>query len=323
MKNTFVALFVTFLFLSLSCNLKSQTENAGKTITKDSIITEDNIEEVVIEEEEDYQFQFETDPVYTYGCDEFSRDSIKLGLKKRIAEGKPLYVHIFVPLCDNENQGIVPTSKAFGDGLSLKTNLYWGAGYGMRTHFKRKKAWKLLSAKQDIDNNILERLVFVKKFPNKANVYLTIDAYRGDRMKECLVDYFDALSYKSVETYNTGKDTVLIRSNADLLILNGHNGLMDTGVTGVLNTTNNYKDAAVIACDSHSYFAERFKCTKSYPLVTTVSLLGPEAYVAHGIIDAWATLKTEEQIRLSAGDAMYYIFKRHQKGMRRMFKTGW
>jgi len=37
----------------------------------------------------------------------------------------------------------------------------------------------------------------------------------------------------------------------------------------------------------------------------------------------WALMKTNEQIRLAAGDAMYRVHKRNQKAMRAMFKTGW
>jgi len=31
------------------------------------------------------------------------------------------FIHILVALCDNENQGIVPVSKAIGNGRALRT----------------------------------------------------------------------------------------------------------------------------------------------------------------------------------------------------------
>ena len=111
-------------------------------------------------------------------------------MKKKIDDQQPLVIHVFVPLCDNDNQGIVPVNKTLGDGLNLRTNLYWGALYGVKTHFKKQKDWKLLSAEKDIDQNVLERVIFQKKYSNGAQVYLIADAYRGDRMKICLEDYY-------------------------------------------------------------------------------------------------------------------------------------
>ncbi len=256
-------------------------------------------------------------------CPEFSRDTIIAKLNNKIKDGNALFVHIFVPLCDNDNQGIIPTSKSLGDGLNLKTNLYWGAGYGIKTHFKRKKDWKLVFQQYDTDSNILEKVVFYKTFSNTAKVYLIADGYRGDRMEECLNDYLNSLAGIKKDSLSINNEQIGIQSNADLLIFNGHNGLMDVDVDLVYNKDGVFRDAAVISCVSYEYFTDYLKCLKSYPLVTSVSFLPPEAYVAEGIINSWALMKTNEQIRLAAGDAMYHVHKRNQKAMRAMFKTGW
>ena len=58
-------------------------------------------------------------------------------------------VHVFVPLCDNEHQGIIPVNASLGNGMNLQTNLYWGARYGVKSHFKSLPAWKLLVSKKD------------------------------------------------------------------------------------------------------------------------------------------------------------------------------
>lgn len=57
--------------------------------------------------------------------DSFNREEIKINLQNKILQKQPLIVHVFVPLCDNDNQGIVPVSASLGDGQNLKTNLYW------------------------------------------------------------------------------------------------------------------------------------------------------------------------------------------------------
>lgn len=256
-------------------------------------------------------------------CPEFRRDIIIAGLHNKIKNGDALIVHIFVPLCDNDNQGIIPTSKSLGDGLNLKTNLYWGAGYGMKTHFKRKKDWKLVYQQYDTDTNILERVVFYKIFNNKAKVYLIADGYRGDRMEQCLDDYLNSLAGTKKDSLNIENSHIGMHSRADLLVFNGHNGLMDMGKELLYNEDGIFRDAAVIACVSYGYFASHLKCLKAYPLVTSVSFLPPEAYVAEGIINSWAQMKTKKEIRLAAGDAMWKVHKKSQKAMRAMFKTGW
>ena len=70
---------------------------------------------------------------------EFSRDEIKERLLAKIEKKEDLFVHVFVPLCDNEHQGIVPVNKSLGDGFNPHSNLYWGALYGVKTHLKNIK----------------------------------------------------------------------------------------------------------------------------------------------------------------------------------------
>lgn len=48
-------------------------------------------------------------------------------------------IHVFVALADNVNQGIVPVSATVGNGDNAKTNLYWGAAFGIRTFFSRNR----------------------------------------------------------------------------------------------------------------------------------------------------------------------------------------
>ena len=162
----------------------------------------------------------------------YPKDRIQIvkRLQQKITDKKPLVIHAFVPLCDNENQGIVPVNKSLGDGLNLRTNLYWGALYGVKTHFKKQKDWELLFSKKDLNKDILERVVFFKEYKNGARVYFVADAYRGDRMAACLTDYFAALSNKNKSEFEFLDKKIGIEGNADLIVFNGHNGLMDSSV---------------------------------------------------------------------------------------------
>lgn len=255
--------------------------------------------------------------------DTFPRDTILARLRHKIKNEQPLLVHVFVPLCDNEHQGIVPVNKQLGDGLNLRTNLYWGAGYGVKSFFKADKSWKLLHAQPDPAADVLERVIFEKKYPNDARVLLMADAYRGDRMKTCIQDFLNTLSGHLLDTVRLKDGTPVFHGTPDLAILNGHNGLMDMELEQVAPAADGPKDAAVIACASHPYFRERLRCAAAFPLLATDELLAPEAYIMAAAIDGWATLENEKQIRVRAAKAYAQYQKCGYKGASGIFHTGW
>lgn len=57
-------------------------------------------------------------------------------------------IHVLVALCDNKYQGIVPVPAKIGNGQDPDNNLYWGCSYGIRSYFKKSKAWKLVRQKK-------------------------------------------------------------------------------------------------------------------------------------------------------------------------------
>lgn len=255
---------------------------------------------------------------------DFERTAIKERLHQKIKNKETLIAHLLVPLCDNDNQGIVPVSKSLGDGQSLRTNLYWGALYGIKTHFKKSGDWKLLESIKDPNSNVLERVIFYKVFANGTKVYLVADAYRGDRMEACLVDYFGALAGNKKSKQTIGTNVIELYAGADLMAFNGHNGLMDyPDFPLVPNTDAIYKDAVAVGCVSQSFFKPYLLASKSYPLLMTTNLMAPEAYVMKAVINNWAMEMDGATIRNKAGDAYNQYQKCGQKGARRLFYSGW
>jgi hypothetical protein len=255
---------------------------------------------------------------------EFSREESYERLKTKIAAGEPIVVHVMVALCDNEHQGIVPVNDRLGNGLNLNTNLYWGALYGVKNHFSKSRNWLLLKSEKDIDSNILERLVFQRIYPNGTKVFLVADAYRGDRMKECLGSLFDAISGRKMDSLATETGTIGLSGNADLLAFNGHNGLMDYyGIKFLKSVDQRKREVAVIGCASKSYFNPHLKNAGGYPLLMTTNLMAPEAYVLEGIVDSWAMMESGGAIRKSAGAAYHAYQQCGLRGATNLFSTGW
>jgi len=254
----------------------------------------------------------------------FDRTQIKANLKSKIENDIPLVVHVLVPLCDNIHQGIVPTSKSLGDGFSLRTNLYWATSHGMKRYFKELKEWTMISSELfSPDSVILERVVFEKTDANQTKIILIADAYRGDKIENCLIDFFNALCGTLIDTVFIENDTILTHSKADLIVYNGHNGLMDVWVDDVINVDGVQKDAVVIACSSMYDFNKKLNFAKAYPLVMTTNSLYPGAFILGDVIDSWAMQKSDELIRQSAGNGYHRIKKCGINGARNLFSTGW
>ena len=257
--------------------------------------------------------------------DSFGRDSILLRLRRKIAAGEVLIAHVFVPLCDNEHQGIVPVNARLGDGLNLRTNLYWGAGYGVKSFFLADKSWKLRQATPDPQPDILERVVFEKKFPNGARLLLVADAYRGDRMQACIHDFLHTLAGRRPDTLRLdGQTRPVAIGQPELAVFNGHNGLMDMSVPAVPQVPGlPCRDAAVIACASHRYFRQRLQCAGAFPVLTTRHLLAPEAYVLGALLEGWVAAEAETQLHVRAAKAYAQYQKCGYKGAYRTFNAGW
>lgn len=229
-------------------------------------------------------------------------------------------IHVFVALCDNKFQGIVPVPAKIGNGQDPNNNLYWGCGYGIRTFFKNSKEWKLLKI-QKLDSIRLERLVF--KHATK-NYYLVADAYDGEYIKQCTKEFFFSSSGQLKDTIHINNTTIGIYGNSNLVAYIGHDGLMDFQLTeSFVNSDGKKRDCIILACISKSYFAPHLKVTKANPIVWTTGLMCPEAYTLHDALTGYINNESNENIRTKAALAYSKYQKCSEKAARNLLVTGW
>lgn len=229
-------------------------------------------------------------------------------------------IHVFVALCDNDSQGIVPVPKKIGNGNDPDNNLYWGCGYGVRTFFKNSAEWKLISKSRKNTGTILERCVF-KHITKDA--YLIADAYKGDKIKKCNEDFFTSAS-GNVQDTAMAKGNILDLNKAELVCYVGHDGLMDFTIENYPQQKNNSKKQVIIlACASRSYYREGLKQAGAYPLLWTTNLMCPEAYTLKAAIDGWLLNESGEKIHLRAAEAYHQYLKCGLNGAKKLFATGW
>jgi hypothetical protein len=182
---------------------------------------------------------------------------------------RPLLVHVTVALCDNATQGIVPVPPAIGDGNDPRTNLYWGASYGVKTWLKKEK-WAIERASAP-DSAILERLV-ARKTIGGREVILTADAWRGSRIRDAITAFLEQASG--------------LREKADVVAYIGHDGLMEFTVAPRAGPKGTKPRSIVLACASKQYFSEHLARAGSEPLLLTTGLMAPEAYTLTATIEA-------------------------------------
>ena len=229
-------------------------------------------------------------------------------------------IHVFVALCDNQYQGIVPVPKAIGNGQDHNRNLYWGAGYGVRTYFKKSGEWKLIDTRGK-NGIILERLVFKHI---SANYYLIADAYDGQYIEQCTKDFMRASGGNQKDTLTVNGKVLGIGGNAALLAYIGHDGLMNFELYETLvNTDNKKRDVIILACYSKRFFGPYLKDANVNPLVWTTHFMAPEAYTLHDALSGYVIGETSASIRERAAAAYSKYQKCSLKAARGLLVTGW
>ncbi len=238
-------------------------------------------------------------------------------------ENPPKVIHVFVALCDNKHQGIVPVSAKLGNGNDPANNLYWGAMYGTKSFFKRSTEWELVAAVKS-PPPILERCIFKHR---TKDVYLVADAYQGKRIKQAITDFLDAASGKvksnlPVKTSQC-KATLGIRGNARLLAYIGHNGLMDFNLPEYPeNSSGKDRQTIILACKSKPYFSSVIAKAGAKPLLWTTGFMAPEAYTLESALQGWINNESDASIRLRAAKAYAKFQKCSVNAAKRLLVTG-
>jgi hypothetical protein len=243
-----------------------------------------------------------------------------------IADENYKAAHIFVSLCDNQHQKIVPVPAELGNGDDPARNLYWGALYGVKTYFNRSDSWKLIQTESFPDSSVvLERCIFKHK---STNHFLVCDAYKGKEIKNAIKNFLYAAAgeFRDSVSINTDmkKRKLLIGGKSDLFAYIGHNGLMDFELDELPSgQMDSLRNTIILACYSKRYFSQPIKSTGIYPLLWTTGLMAPEAYTIHAALEGWVNEESGDQIKERAAQAYNKYQKCGINGARKLFVSGW
>lgn len=232
----------------------------------------------------------------------------------------PRAIHVFVALCDNESQGIVPVPSFLGDGRRPESNLYWGAMYGVQAYFDRQEAWQRVPVEESDDERILQRRLY---YNEHEDAYLLADAYDGREIKGCIEDFLSACSGAGVLEL-TALGVPHFGGCADVLAYVGHDGLMEFSIDEDYSPMDDAeRQAIVLACVSQPLFASYMKKTGALPLLWTTGLMAPEAYTLEAALSSWLKGGEAENVRSAAASAYAAYQKCSYNAARRLLVTGW
>jgi len=241
------------------------------------------------------------------------------------AQTRPRVIHVFVALADNQNQGIVPVPARLGNGNDPANNLYWGAAFGVKSYFKARREWHLLTCSSGPRPIVLERCVFQHE---NADAILIADAYKGANIREAVSEFVASsagLRHESLSLVLSEQPrSVAIGSEADLLVYVGHDAFMDFQIPAVTAVPGPRKrEFVILACASKSYFGPYMRTTGAQPLLWTTGLMAPEAYTLEATIDGWIRGESAGEIRQRAAVAYDKYQKCGLRAAQHLFATGW
>ena len=196
-------------------------------------------------------------------------------------------IRVFVALCDNATQGIIPVPPKIGNGNDLDNNLYWSCDEGLRRVFQNSSRWQLTSGRRTDkagDELVMDELEFTHK-ASKAR--LVASAYRGSQMQQCLRDFESAIR----------------AGEHDLVVFIGHNGLMDAQLPVVAASPARKADVIVLCCKSADYFRDRITAQGGRPVLLTTQLMYPGAFILRDAAEAWLGSGNTEALRTAAAQA--------------------
>ena len=195
---------------------------------------------------------------------------------------EPARIHVFIALADNRTQGIIPVPAKIGDGDRPAENLYWGCDEALKPVFAASKDWKLTSTGSVPKGTVLDRAVFTHR---SGKWILTADAYRGSAIRECIVDFFAALS----------SDEPVER--LPLVAYIGHDGLMDAALPpDAAAKRGPGRQAIVLCCKSAGYFGPHLTAVNARPVLLTTELMYPGGFILHSALDGWTRGENAEAI---------------------------
>jgi hypothetical protein len=248
-------------------------------------------------------------------------------IRADVAGGRPVVAHVVVALCDNLHQGIVPVPKGIGNGQDPRSNLYWGAGYGVRSYFSRQAGYSLRHL--PVSGQVLDRIVLTRDLPGSGRpikLVVVAEAWDGSAIAAAISRFLRLAAGYDAETIASpaaGQAAIAAGGDAAIVAYVGHNGLMDFAapVRPEARRGAPPRSSIVLACASQRYFSDLIRSGGSHPLLLTTGLMAPEAYSLEEALHTFAAGGSPQEARRAAAAVYDRVQRCGLAGALRLFAS--
>ena len=234
-----------------------------------------------------------------------------------LEQGRPLVATVYVALCDNDSQGIVPVkNRRICRGDEPEQNLYWATSGGLKGYLGKQR-WQRVSYEREPSPDILVRAIWRKRFrPRGAlarrglresfEVYVVGLAYRGERIHQANIDYLRAVNRDRDQVHYLSDGTRLEYGGGGQVVgYVGHNYFFDVGDPGQLlwetrGDSVEHKGVFALACAGESFIKPAIQRANTHILLLNRDLAFPGAWTVGGLIRGLAAGMTARGVHREA-----------------------
>jgi hypothetical protein len=205
-------------------------------------------------------------------------------IARDLRQGEALSIRVYVALCDNDSQGIVPVkNRRICDGDVPEENLYWATDGGIDSYLRRQHY--RVERESRGDGDILIEKVWSTRVPASGalrargvsgpiEVRVTALAYRGSSIAGAMRDYLHAVRRPQPVDHVIGYI--------------GHNYLLDAADPASLVTTPNVyepRGTFALSCFGEGHILPLITLRGVHVLLLNRNLTYPGAWTLGGIVE--------------------------------------
>lgn len=218
-----------------------------------------------------------------------------------LEQGEPLVATVYVALCDNDSQGIVPVrNPKICDGRRPEANLYWATGGGLEGYLKRA-GWKRVSTLREPRDGVAFEVVWRKRYRARGelrdrgvagsfDVYLVSVVFWGDHIHEANIEYLRAVNRDDARTVDVdGRGELAYGGASHVVGYIGHDYFFDVSdpielIAPTRGGSELHKGAFALACAGHQLIRPAITRENSHILLLNRQLAFPGAWTVGGLI---------------------------------------
>jgi hypothetical protein len=256
-----------------------------------------------------------------------------------LERGRPLIATVYVALCDNDSQGIVPVrNRSICNGRRPEANMYWATRGGL-SGYLRKAGWARVSEADEPREGVALEVVWHKRFRARGelsergirgwfDVYLVSVVFWGDEIRRANLEYLRAVNRDGARIREVVGHGELAYGGASHLVgYIGHDYFFDVDdpaelIAPTRGDSRLHKGAFALACVGDRYYRPAIARRNTHILLLNRHLAFPGAWTVGGLVRGITAGKDGRGIHREAARAFATGMGKPAGSMYRAFAHG-